>query len=89
MAIRPHRVMTHDKTSAVMKKFQTIGAKKIHKPKQLVFALDHDIRTRKIRTAQVPGDRRVRQISRRGFLSGGSGIGHQIMVSVDMLCPGL
>ena len=43
VSIRPHHVMTHDNTSAVMKKFQGIGAKKIHDPKQLVFALDHDI----------------------------------------------
>ncbi len=35
--------MTHDNTSAVMSKFKAIGAKKIHDPKQLVFALDHDI----------------------------------------------
>src|SRR5713101_1739930 len=46
VAIRPHRVMTHDNTSAVMKKFQSIGAKKIHNPRQLVFALDHDIQNK-------------------------------------------
>src|SRR5438309_11253645 len=46
VAIRPHRVMTHDNTSAVMKKFQKIGAKKIHNPRQLVFALDHDIQNK-------------------------------------------
>ena len=43
VSIRPHRVMTHDNTSAVMSKFKGIGVKKIHDPKQLVFALDHDI----------------------------------------------
>src|SRR5947207_1026483 len=43
VSIRPHRVMTHDNTSAVMSKFKGIGAKKIHDPTQLVFALDHDI----------------------------------------------
>src|SRR5581483_10789050 len=43
VSIRPHRVMTHDNTSAVMSKFKGIGAKKINNPKQLVFALDHDI----------------------------------------------
>ena len=46
VSIGPHRVMTHDNTSAVMKKFQAIGAKKIHDPKQLVFALDHDIQNK-------------------------------------------
>src|SRR5205807_8106056 len=40
---RPFHVMTHDNTSAVMKKFQAIGARKILDPRQPVFALDHDI----------------------------------------------
>ena len=43
LSIRPFHVMTHDNTSAVMSKFKGIGGKKIHDPKQLVFALDHDI----------------------------------------------
>src|SRR5438445_5554525 len=43
VSIRPFHVMTHHNTSAVMSKFKAIGAKKIHDPKQLVFALDHDI----------------------------------------------
>ena len=46
LSIRPHRCMTHDNTSAVMSKFKGIGAKKIHDPKQLVFALDHDIQNK-------------------------------------------
>ena len=29
VSIRPHHVMTHDNTSAVMSKFKAIGAKKI------------------------------------------------------------
>ena len=44
LSIKPHRVMTHDNTSAVMSKFKSIGAKKIQNPQQLVFALDHDQR---------------------------------------------
>src|SRR5438034_921936 len=43
VSIHPRYVMTHDNTSAVMSKFKGIGAKKIHDPRQLVFALDHDI----------------------------------------------
>ena len=74
VSIRPHRVMTHDNTSAVMKKFQAIGAKKIHDPQQLVFALDHDIQNKEESNLQeVPGHRSVRQVSRRGFLSCGFG----------------
>ena len=43
LSIRPHRCMTHDNTSAVMSKFKGIGAKKLKDPRQMVFALDHDI----------------------------------------------
>ena len=43
LSIRPHRVMTHDNTSAVMKKFKAIGAQRVYDPQQLVFTCDHDI----------------------------------------------
>ena len=29
LSIRPHHVMTHDNTSAVMKKFKSIGAREV------------------------------------------------------------
>ena len=90
VAIRPHRVMTHDNTSAVMKKFQTIGAKKIHNPKQLVFALDHDIQNKEDSNLHkyqaIEGSpsitawifiRQVRALDTRSWWS------------VDMLCPDL
>ncbi len=41
--IRPRHIMTHDNTSAVMGKFKSIGAQRIHNPRQPVFAIDHDI----------------------------------------------
>ena len=43
LSIRPRHVMTHDNTSAVMKKFQSIGAPKVVDPTLPVFFLDHDI----------------------------------------------
>ncbi|MAT39368.1 MAG: homoaconitate hydratase, partial [Ectothiorhodospiraceae bacterium] len=41
--IEPQHVMTHDNTGAVIPKFQSIGAKKIANPRQVVFALDHNV----------------------------------------------
>jgi homoaconitate hydratase len=35
LSLLPHRVLTHDNTSAVMSKFKGIAAKKIHNPRQL------------------------------------------------------
>ena len=89
VAIRPHRVMTHDNTSAVIKKFQTIGAKKIENPKQLVFALDHDIQNKEDSNLHkyqaIEGFAKHHGVD---FYPAGSGIGHQIMVERGYVLPG-
>jgi len=89
VSIRPHHVMTHDNTSAVMSKFKGIGAKKVHDPKQLVFALDHDIQNQ-----DEANQKKYRSIEAFGkehgvdFYPAGSGIGHQIMVERGYVVPG-
>jgi homoaconitate hydratase len=89
LSIRPHRVMTHDNTSAVMSKFKGIGAKKIQDPQQLVFALDHDIQNQ-----DESNQEKYRAIeafaTEHGvdFYPAGSGIGHQIMVERGYVVPG-
>jgi len=89
VSIRPFHVMTHDNTSAVMKKFLAIGAKKIHDPKQLVFALDHDIQNKE--DANLAKYRAIEAFARQhgvDFYPAGSGIGHQIMVERGYVVPG-
>jgi homoaconitate hydratase len=89
LSIRPHRVMTHDNTSAVMSKFKGIGAKKIHDPKQLVFALDHDIQNKD--EANQKKYRAIEAFAKEhgvDFYPAGSGIGHQIMVERGYVVPG-
>jgi homoaconitate hydratase len=89
LSIRPHRVMTHDNTSAVMSKFKGIGAKKVHDPKQLVFTLDHDIQNK-----DEANQKKYRAIeafaTEHGvdFYPAGTGIGHQIMVERGYVVPG-
>ncbi|MGE5206659.1 MAG: homoaconitase, partial [Chlamydiota bacterium] len=89
VSIRPYHIMTHDNTSAVMKKFQGIGAKKIHDPRQPVFALDHDIQNQ-----SEDNQKKYRAIEafakQHGvdFYPAGSGIGHQIMVEKGYVVPG-
>jgi len=89
VSMRPHHVMTHDNTSAVMSKFKGIGAKKIHDPKQLVFALDHDIQNQ-----DESNQKKYRAIEAFAkehgidFYPAGSGIGHQIMVERGYVVPG-
>ncbi len=89
LSIRPHHVMTHDNTSAVMSKFKGIGAKKIHDPKQLVFALDHDIQNKD--EANQKKYRAIEAFAKEhgvDFYPAGSGIGHQIMVERGYVVPG-
>ncbi len=89
VSIHPRYVMTHDNTSAVMSKFKGIGAKKIHAPKQLVFALDHDIQNQ-----DESNQKKYRAIEAFAkehgvdFYPAGSGIGHQIMVERGYVVPG-
>jgi len=89
LSIRPHYVMTHDNTSAVMSKFKGIGAKKIHDPKQLVFALDHDIQnkdeTNQKKYRAIEAFAKEHEVD---FYPAGSGIGHQIMVERGYVVPG-
>ena len=89
LSIRPHHVMTHDNTSAVMSKFKGIGAKKIHDFKQLVFALDHDIQNKD--EANQKKYRAIEAFAKEhgvDFYPAGSGIGHQIMVERGYVVPG-
>jgi len=89
LSIRPHHVMTHDNTSAVISKFKGIGAKKVRDPKQLVFALDHDIQNQD--ESNQKKYRAIEAFAKENgvdFYPAGSGIGHQIMVERGYVVPG-
>ncbi len=81
--------MTHDNTSAVMSKFKGMGAKKIHAPAQLVFALDHDIQNQ-----EEANQKKYRAIAAFAqehgidFYPPATGIGHQILVERGYVAPG-
>src|SRR5438309_2202772 len=88
VSIHPRYVMTHDNTSAVMSKFKGIGAKKIHDPRQLVFALDHDIQHQD--ESNQKKYRAIQAFAKEhgvDFYPAGSGIGHQIMVERGYVVP--
>jgi len=89
VSIRPRHVMTHDNTSAVIKKFKAIGAKRVFNHRQPVFALDHDIQNRsednQKKYAAIEGFAREQHID---FYPAGTGIGHQIMVERGYVVPG-
>lgn len=89
VSIRPLHAMTHDNTSAVMSKFKAIGATRIHDPKQLVFALDHDIQNQD--ESNLKKYRAIEAFAREhgvDFYPAGTGIGHQIMIERGYVLPG-
>jgi homoaconitate hydratase len=89
VSIRPRHVMTHDNTSAVLKKFKAIGARRVHDPHQLVFALDHDIQNNE--DSNLAKYRAIEAFAKEqdvDFYPAGSGIGHQIMVEKGYVVPG-
>src|SRR5271165_6456404 len=89
LSIRPDHVMTHDNTSAVMKKFKAIGAKQIHDPAQPVFTADHDIQnTEESNLAKYRSMEAFAREQGIDFYPPGTGIGHQIMVEKGYVLPG-
>jgi homoaconitate hydratase len=89
LSIRPDHVMTHDNTSAVMKKFKTIGATAIHDPVQPVFTADHDIQnTEESNLAKYRSMEAFAAQHGIDFYPPGTGIGHQIMVEQGYVLPG-
>src|SRR5690348_3291980 len=81
LSIRPTHVMTHDNTSAVMKKFKAIGATRLHDAAQPVYAADHDIQNAE--ESNLAKYRSMEAFAREqgiDFYPPGTGIGHQIMV---------
>jgi len=89
VSLRPRHVMTHDNTAAVMSKFRSMGVPTIRFPGQPVFTLDHDIQNTSdanlAKYAEIEAFAREQGID---FYPAGTGIGHQIMVSMGYVVPG-
>lgn len=89
VTIRPTHVMTHDNTSAVISKFEAIGATAIHDPRRPVFAIDHDIQNRS--ASNLAKYAAIEAFARRhgiDFYPAGTGISHQVMVERGYIVPG-
>lgn len=89
VALRPDHILTHDNSSAVIKKFRAIGASRIHDPRQPVFALDHDIQNEE--PANLAKYREIETFAKQhgiDFYPAGRGIGHQVMVEEGYVLPG-
>jgi len=89
LTIRPKHVMTHDNTGAVIPKFKSIGATKVHDPRQPVFAIDHDIQNTTPENlgkyAKIESFAREHGID---YYPPGRGIAHQVMIEEGYVTPG-
>jgi len=89
VTVRPKHVMTHDNTSAVIPKFRSTGAARVHDPAQPVFCLDHDIQnTSPENLAKYEKIEAFAAEQGIDFYPQGRGIGHQVMVEEGYVTPG-
>jgi homoaconitate hydratase len=86
--ISPAHILTHDNTGAVIPKFRSIGAKKMHRPSQPVFALDHNVQDQsEANLEKYAGIEAFAKEMGVDFYPAGRGIGHQIMVEEGYAWP--
>ena len=89
VVLSPHHCMTHDNSWPTALKFMSIGASKIHDPKQIVMTLDHDVQNKSEKNLQkyrqIEGFARTQGVD---FYPAGRGIGHQIMIEEGYAFPG-
>jgi len=89
LEVRPAHVMTHDNTGAVIPKFKSIGARRIHDPAQPIFTLDHDVQnTSEANRAKYAGIEAFASEQGVRFYPAGRGIGHQVMCEEGFVLPG-
>lgn len=89
LSIRPSRIMTHDNTGAVIPKFRSIGASRVHDSSQPVIAIDHDVQNESAENLAKYGA--IEAFAREqglAFHPARSGIGHQLMVEEGYVLPG-
>lgn len=87
--IAPAHILTHDNTSAVMKKFKSLGCKTVKNNRQPVFALDHNIQDKgKSTRAKYAAIKAFGSEAGIDFYPSGRGIGHQIMCEEGYAWPG-
>ncbi len=89
LSIKPAYVMTHDNTGAVIPKFKSIGAEKIANPRQVVFALDHNVQDKSEKNLEKY--KKIEDFAKQmgvDFYPAGRGIGHQIMCEEGYAFPG-
>lgn len=88
ISLAPEYCMTHDNTWPIILRYMSMGATQIHRPQQLVMALDHDVQN--ISESNLKKYRQIEAFAKQHgihFYPAGRGIGHQIMVEEGYAWP--
>lgn len=88
ISLAPEYRMTHDNSWPIILRYMSMGATQIHRPQQLVMALDHDVQN--ISESNLKKYRQIEAFAKQHgihFYPAGRGIGHQIMVEEGYAWP--
>lgn len=89
VTIKPAHLLTHDNTSAIINKFETMGYTTVNDADQPVFALDHNIQDQSSQTLdKYAAIEAFAQNQGIDFFPAGRGIGHQVMCEEGYAWPG-
>lgn len=90
VTISPDRILSHDNTSAIIKKFEKMGAKKVASPEKIVIILDHVTPASSPIYAENHKKARewVKDQGIENFFDVGKGICHQVLPEEGFALPG-
>ncbi|MFW9923489.1 MAG: 3-isopropylmalate dehydratase large subunit [Candidatus Thorarchaeota archaeon] len=89
--VEPHRILTHDNSSEIIKTFQSIGATKVWNPDKIFIALDHAVPPPDEKKAKSHKEIRefVKEQGIKHFYDCGVGICHQVLPQEGHVKPGV
>ena len=89
--VRPHMILSHDNSAAIIKIFKKMGAEKVWDPGRVFIALDHAVPPPDWKKAQNHKEIRefVREQGIKSFYEAGTGICHQVLPEMGHVVPGV
>lgn len=90
VVVEPDRLMSHDNTAAISKKFKSIGIRKVAYPDRIVIILDHCVpaASEKYATNHKVIREFVKEQGIRNFFDIHNGICHQVFIEKGFALPG-
>ncbi|HUV37224.1 MAG TPA: 3-isopropylmalate dehydratase large subunit, partial [Patescibacteria group bacterium] len=88
---KPHRILSHDNSAAILKIFEKMGGKKVWDPERVFIALDHAVPPPD--SGKANNHKSIREfVARQGirhFYDCGVGICHQVLPEYGHVLPGV